>query len=230
MRSLAVLFLVVATGTANAHFILMAPAAYSVQDSFGLPEKSAPCGQDDPGTPIVATPDETTFAEGSTVAITINEAIYHPGHYRVSVAQNEAALPDDPLVTVGDTACGSAVIETTPTLPVVADNLLVHTATFTAPQTVQVTLPMGLTCAHCLLQVVEFMSDHPLNNPGGCFYHHCARVSITGGGVDAPPAAPDVTPVAAPNGGCCDVRGGRPDLLLVGFVALALARRRRLVR
>src|SRR5262249_55630132 len=47
-----------------------------------------------------------------------------------------------------------------------------------APQTIQVTLPSNMTCDHCTLQVIEFMSEHPLNNPGGCFYHHCANISI----------------------------------------------------
>ena len=40
---------------ADAHFILQAPAAMYTQDGSGLPEKSAPCGQADPGTPAVAT-------------------------------------------------------------------------------------------------------------------------------------------------------------------------------
>ena len=151
------------------------------------------------------------------------------GHYRVAVAQDEASLPADPAVTLDGDQCGTAAIEATPVLPVVADDLFDHTMSFTMPQTMQVQLPPNLTCAHCLLQVIEFMSDHPLNNPGGCFYHHCARVSITTNGVDAPPLAPDVTPVAAPSG-CCDVRGGTPNLALAAIVLLVLGRRRRQVR
>jgi hypothetical protein len=46
---------------------------------------------------------------------------------------------------------------------------------------VQVTLPPNVTCDHCTLQVIQFMSDHGLNNPGGCFYHHCADISIKAG-------------------------------------------------
>jgi len=229
MKSLAAVLLVIAaSGVADAHFTLMMPAAYSKQDNFGLPEKSPPCGQADPGTPIQYLPDETTFAAGSTITIMVDENIFHPGHYRVAVADSEAMLPADPHVTSAPgTPCGTADIETTPVLPVIADNLMVHTSSFSSPQSVQVTLPPDLTCAHCLLQVVEFMSDHPLNNPGGCFYHHCARVSITNGGVDAPPPLPDVTPVMTQPGGCCDVRGGRPNLVVVGLVLLALGRRRR---
>src|SRR5260370_10905971 len=39
-----------------------------------------------------------------------------------------------------------------------------------------------MTWTKCTLQVVEFMSDHPLNPQGGCFYHHCADISIEPGG------------------------------------------------
>ena len=62
--------------------------------------------------------------------------------------------------------------------PVLADGVFVHTTAFSAPQTTTVTLPTTLTCTKCTLQVIEFMSDHPLNVPGGCFYHHCADISI----------------------------------------------------
>ena len=224
--ALAICFVAAAAATASAHFILVTPGAYSKQDIDGLPEKSPPCGQSDPGTPMVAMPGETTYAAGDTITITIDEAIFHPGHYRVAVAQDVSSLPDDPAVTMNGNLCATAAIETTPALPVVGDNLLVHTKAFTTKMPMQVALPPNLTCAHCLLQVVEFMSDHTLNNPGGCFYHHCARVSITTNGVDAPPLAPDVTPVAAPSG-CCDVHGSRTNLLVVGFVLLVLRRRRR---
>jgi len=229
MRSLAALLLVAAMGSvASAHFTLMMPAAYSKQDGLGLPEKSAPCGQADPGTPIEMVPGEATFAPGDTITVMVDVNIFHPGHYRVAVAQDEASLPADPAVTAGTgTPCGSAAIESSPTLPVVVDNLMIHTSAFSGPQSVQVTLPAGMTCTHCLLQVVEFMSDHPLNNPGGCFYHHCARVSITSGGV-VPPPAPDVTPVVdSPAAGCCDVRGSTPNLAIAAIVLLALGRRRR---
>lgn len=225
--ALAMIFVAMATVPASAHFILLTPPAYSKQDINGLPEKSPPCGQSDPGTPIVQMPGETTYAAGDAITITIDEAIFHPGHYRVAIAQDESSLPADPAVTMAGNLCDTAAIESTAVLPVVGDNLLVHTKAFTMKMPVQVTLPPNLTCAHCLLQVVEFMSDHPQNNPGGCFYHHCARVSITTNGVDAPPLAPDLTPPAGAPSGCCDVRGGRCNLLAVAVVLLVLRRRRR---
>ena len=70
--------------------------------------------------------------------------------------------------------CGSAAIENPVTLPILADNVLPHTARFTTAQTFTVTLPTDVTCTKCTLQVLEFMSSHP----APCFYHHCADISI----------------------------------------------------
>lgn len=177
---------------AYAHFALVAPACYSAQDSLGLPQKSAPCGQADPGTPVVPTGAVTTYRQGQAITLTISEKVFHPGHYRVSIAPDQASLAADPTVTAGATACGSTVITANPTLPLVADGLLVHTTAFTSDQSVQVTLPPNLTCTNCVLQVSEFMSNHGLNNPGGCFYHHCATISILPAGSDGGTTSPDL--------------------------------------
>ncbi|WP_437589740.1 SCE4755 family polysaccharide monooxygenase-like protein [Sorangium sp. So ce1000] len=163
---------------AHAHFSLLEPACYSEQDDLGNPQKSAPCGQADPGKPVQATGDVTTFVQGQKITLTIEEGVFHPGHYRVSIAPDQDSLPADPPVTAGSTPCGSTEIETDPQLPLVADGLLVHTSAFSGKQSVEITLPPDLTCTNCVLQVSEFMSSHGLNNPGGCFYHHCAVVSI----------------------------------------------------
>jgi MYXO-CTERM domain-containing protein len=184
------LTLLLAASPASAHFSLTTPSSWATQDLLGSPQKSAPCGDADPGSPATPTGNVTTYQAGSTITITINEIIFHPGHYRVLLAKDHASLPADPLVTAGQTACGSTVITTNPTLPLLADGLLLHTAAFSGPQTMQVQLPSGMTCTGCTLQVVEFMSNHPLNNPGGCFYHHCATVNITAG------PAPDAGPIA----------------------------------
>ncbi|WP_437949163.1 SCE4755 family polysaccharide monooxygenase-like protein [Sorangium sp. So ce296] len=163
---------------AHAHFALLEPACYSEQSDLGDPQKSAPCGQADPGNPIALTGEVTTYVQGQTIKLRIDETIFHPGHYRVSIAENAESLPPDPEVTPGATPCGSTVIETDPQLPLVADGLLVHTSAFTGEQTVEIKLPDDLTCENCTLQVSEFMSNHGINNPGGCFYHHCATVTI----------------------------------------------------
>ena len=158
---------------AEAHFILLTPASWMSQDSSGLPEKVGPCGNEGGGTP---TGTVTAFHPGETISVTINEVIFHPGHYRVALAVHDRSeIPPEPKVTpkAGD-PCGSAAIENPVTFPILADNVLPHTAPFTTAQTFTVTLPPDVTCTKCTLQVLEFMSSHfpP------CFYHHCADISI----------------------------------------------------
>jgi hypothetical protein len=197
--------------TARAHFVLDAPASWSVLDqTSGLPEKLGPCGNEGPttltlndgGGPIV-----TTFQEGDKITVTITEVVFHPGHYRISLSTDwadagdtvQAGFPDDPVVTPGDTnsgtmqcqpdvmsSCGSVpIVQQTPVaVPgigwILADDVFEHCAPFTTPQTITIALPTGVTCKECVIQVLEFMSAHGLNVPGGCFYHHCANISISG--------------------------------------------------
>src|SRR5437867_12206756 len=160
---------------AHAHFILVTPDSWMSQDSSGFPEKLGPCGDEGGGTP---TGNVTAFHPGQTISVTINEVITHPGHYRVALAvDNRSELPPEPMVTpkAGD-PCASAAIQSAPTFPILADNVLPHTQSFAGPQTFVVTLPNDVTCTKCTLQVLEFMSSHP----APCFYHHCADISIQG--------------------------------------------------
>lgn len=167
----------VVPSSASAHFTLDAPESYMSQDLLGSPQKAPPCGDDGSGTLTGAI---TAFQAGQTITITIDEKIFHPGHYRVALAPNDPSeLPPEPPVTAGSTDCGSTTIMDPPVYPVLADGMLLHTTSFSGPQSFEVTLPTDVTCDHCTLQVIEFMSEHPLNNPGGCFYHHCANISIT---------------------------------------------------
>ena len=125
----------------------------------------------------------TTFKAGETITIAIDETVTHPGHYRVALAEEDMMdLPAPPEVTKGSTACGSAAIMDPPVYPVLADGELQHEKAFSGPQSFMVKLPDDVTCEKCVLQVIEFMSNHGLNNPGGCFYHHCANIKITADG------------------------------------------------
>lgn len=172
-------FCTLAPAPARAHFILKQPEALSSQDFLGSPQKLAPCGDEGGGT---LTNVITGFAPGETIAITIDETIFHPGHYRIALAVNDPSeLPAEPIVTPANTPCGSAPIMDPPVFPVLADGVLVHSSPFNGPQTVMVTLPSDVTCTKCTLQIIEFMSNHGLNNPGGCYYHHCANIAISGG-------------------------------------------------
>ena len=134
-------------------------------------------------------------------------------------------------------ACGSAAIETTPVFPVLVDGALMHTTAFGGPQTFTVTLPANMTCTRCTLQVEEFMSSHALNNPGGCFYHHCADISIqaadggsTGVGGSAGNDA-STTPTPSNSSGCSLAARGAPrdaaGAVALSLLAIAARRRRR---
>ena len=166
-----------APAPANAHFILKAPPATLSQDNLGSPQKMAPCGDDGSGTPSGKV---TAYQSGQTITVTIDEKIFHPGHYRISLGVNgPGSIPVEPVVTPGaNTPCGTAPIEANPVFPVLADGVFEHKVAFDAPQSITITLPKDVTCDHCTLQVLEFMSNHPLNDPGGCYYHHCSDISI----------------------------------------------------
>jgi hypothetical protein len=197
--------------TVVAHFVLNAPASLSEQDELGSPQKSAPCGLSDrAGVPDESTPTGavTTLQAGSTLTVSLRETIFHPGHYRVALAPTMAELPADPPVTPGSTPCGSTTIDATPDFPVLVDGALVHTSSFgNRDLTFDVPIPAGMSCTNCVLQVTQFMSNHDINNPGGCYYHHCATVTIT---ADAPmPDAGDGPGGGGDDGGgCCGASRG----------------------
>jgi len=214
--------------TAHAHFKLNTPAAYSQQNSSGSPQKSAPCGQADPGNPVVPTNAVTAVQSGAMLTISITETVPHPGHYRVAIAQDMAGLPADPTVPGGATACDGLTPIANPTLPLLGDGLLKHTSAFSNPtQTMQVPIPAGMTCTNCVLQVAQYMSNHAKNIPGDCFYHHCAMVNIS---ADAPPPSDGgIDPGGDGDTGCCSASPGSAatSLLGAGLVGLMLLRRRR---
>lgn len=162
-------------GVSKAHFVLTSPPSTFEQSALGDPQKAPPCG--DEGS-AVATGQLTALQGGDTITVTIDETIFHPGHYRIALALDDGIFPEEPPVTAGATACGSAPIDPAPAFPVLADGVFEHTDPFTEPQSIDITIPDGVSCTNCTLQVIQFMSNHGLNNPGGCYYHHCASLSI----------------------------------------------------
>jgi len=179
---------------ARAHFMLVAPDSSMSQGPYGDPQKVGPCGEEGGGTPTGAL---TAFRPGDTVEVTVDEKIFHPGHYRVALAVNDRSElpPEPPVTTVDGDPCGSTEIQDPPTLPILADNMLPHTRPFDEPQTFTVTLPTDVTCTRCTLQVIEYMSHH--GRP--CFYHHCADISIRGDPTPTATSVPTDTQVIAPS-------------------------------
>jgi hypothetical protein len=165
----------------NAHFKLLEPASWLVEDDKGDPQKLAPCGGTlgNPGMPTGAT---TAVTGGQKLKIVVEETVFHPGHYRIALARKRNLLPADPAVTMHDTERGprsqSAAIAANPQPPLLADGLWPHTEKPTAKWETEITVP-NITCDGCTLQVIEFMAEHPGVREGGFSYHHCAVLDIT---------------------------------------------------
>jgi hypothetical protein len=184
------------SSVADAHFVLISPAASTVQNRLGDPQKIAPCGgvsanpargtAANPGVPSGAV---TNVKGGTDLPLLVHESIFHPGHYRVALARSQSQLPPDPVVTTVQTEKGSrsqsAVIQNPPVAPVLLDGIFAHTERPT--QNFESTIPIpNINCQGCVLQVIEFMADHPgIAVDGGHSYHHCAILNIT-----ADPAKP----------------------------------------
>jgi hypothetical protein len=183
--------LMLAARNSSAHFKLLSPTSWLIEDNRGDPQKSGPCGgsNTDWGKPSYAV---TKATGGQKIHIKVQETVYHPGHYRVALAVNsQTELPPDPHVTTRDTEKGpwsvSATIQDPPQIPVLADGLFVHSTRPAGEMKAweaDIRLP-NINCKKCTFQIVQFMAEHGFNNPGGYTYHHCADIQIT-----ADPAKP----------------------------------------
>jgi hypothetical protein len=181
---------------ADAHFVLISPAASLVQNRLGDPQKIAPCGgvsanpgRGTPANPGVPSGAVTAVKGGTTLPLMVQESIFHPGHYRVALARTASQLPPDPVVTTVQTEKGprsqSAAIQNPPVAPILLDGIFAHTERQTQNFEAEIPIP-NINCPNCVLQVIEFMADHPgIAVDGGHSYHHCAIVNIT-----ADPAKP----------------------------------------
>jgi hypothetical protein len=178
-----------------AHFQLLEPASWINQDQRGDTQKLGPCGGDPKGqNEKLMTGTVAKITGGSKVHLKIQETIYHSGHYRVALAVNSRnELPPHPMTFEKYTDKGVysvwAAIQSPPQIPVIADGLFQHyphpgepssavPKTPMTPWETDVQLP-NIACAKCTLQVIQFMADHPYNQPGGYSYHHCADLQIT---------------------------------------------------
>lgn len=158
------LVLVLALG----HIKLSSPPSTLVQDTYGNPQKTAPCGGNGTATNAV-----TEVEAGAQLEVRWTETIGHPGHFRIGIARTPSEFVT-PTAVVMNNDCKSAPIETTPAYPTIVDGLFAHT---NAPSNVQrsttITVPM-MRCEHCTLQLMQFMSNHA----PGCFYFQCANLRI----------------------------------------------------
>ncbi len=186
---LAVVIVASLSATTDAHFVLVYPAASFLQNRLGDPQKIGPCGgvsanptRGTPANPGVPSGTITNLKGGTTMPLLVSESIFHPGHYRVALARNMAQLPPDPVVTTGQTERGvrsqSAVIQNPAVAPVLVDGIFAHTERPTQNWEMDIPVP-NIDCQNCVVQVIQFMADHPgIAVDGGHNYHHCAIVNI----------------------------------------------------
>lgn len=174
--------IVVFAPPAGAHFRLLEPQSWVVENNLGDPQKLGPCGGNADGS---ETPSNAVnkVRGGQLLHIKVQETIFHPGHYRVALAVNSRSeFPPDAEVKTRDTDQGpwsvSSPIAAPPKIPVLADGLFVHTPRATGAFETDVQLP-NIHCEKCIVQIEEFMAEHGYNHPGGYFYHHCAVLQIT---------------------------------------------------
>jgi len=176
--------LLLAPAAAFAHFQLVAPASALVENQLGDPQKMAPCGgvTGNPGTPTNAV---TAVRGGDMLHVKVAETVFHPGHYRISLAvKDRKELPADPKPMTRQMENGAVmsvsgeVSQAKP--PILADGLFKHTERQQTPipWETDVKLP-NINCDQCTLQVIQFMEEHPLNKDGDFSYHHCATLKIT---------------------------------------------------
>ncbi|MDR2212034.1 MAG: hypothetical protein LBE21_00190 [Pseudomonadales bacterium] len=166
--------------SAQAHFRLDSPASWIEQNEQGDPQKMAPCGGTlaDGGT---RTGLVTEAQGGAMLRLAITETVYHPGHYRVALARRLNLLPADPPAVLKDTENGPrsdyAPIDANPAAPVLLDGLWANQERRTGPLETEIRLP-NIDCEGCVLQIIQFMEEHPGVREGGYSYHHCAMLNI----------------------------------------------------
>src|SRR5258705_2546000 len=114
----------------HAHFKLLEPASWLIEDNRGDPQKAGPCGETNTDN------GKQSYIIGKAVGgqklhLKVQETIYHPGHYRVALAVNSPTeLPLDPDTTTTESDRGpwsvSAVIQNPAKIPVLSDGFFVH--------------------------------------------------------------------------------------------------------
>jgi uncharacterized membrane protein YgcG len=213
---------------AQAHFTLDYPPEWTVDtDTSGDPQKAFPCGVLSTDT-FTMSNMMTTFAPGQTITVQWTEVVAHDGWFRIALSymngaelQSTTDFPEPSYATDNTPApfgpySLDASIENPPVPPVLMDDIAPHTAaSVTVPMQYSqaVTLP-NMPCSKCVLQVIQIMLNHPVNQPnnvpGAAYtYHHCAFIAIQPNGDGGTQVIADAgTPL---DSGSNSSGGGRPD-------------------
>src|SRR6185295_18184020 len=107
-----------AAQTTSAHFKLVEPTSWLIENDRGDPQKAGPCGgsNTDWGKPSYVVSKVTG---GSKLHLKVQETIYHPGHYRVALAVNSPTeLPPDPVTQTKESERGPWSVSATIQSPI----------------------------------------------------------------------------------------------------------------
>jgi hypothetical protein len=174
---------------AHAHFKLLKPASWLNEDQLGGPQKGSPCGPGnsrpfigDDMQPLPTSNAVTTFHAGEKIMVELEETVYHPGYYRISVAPTSAAkattneFPDPALTDPKQCFFDKSAVKTSPHDRVIGDGLFMTSENMPVGRSLmqEVTLP-DEPCEECTLQIVQVMEGHGASS---CFYYHCANIKI----------------------------------------------------
>lgn len=186
--TLGILFAVCPT-PAEAHFRLVMPPSWLTEDPLGSPQKGSPCG---PGNRMLILGDDvqpvpvsnivTTFSAGQTISLQLEETVYHPGYFRVSLARTKPAeasttdFPNPPLTDTVNCHYDRAAVPTGAHDNVLADGLFTAEGQDGTGRSLMQSIKLpDEPCEDCTLQVVQVMEGHPGSS---CFYFHCAALQI----------------------------------------------------
>ena len=171
---------VAAPAPAHAHFKLLGPGSWVMEDAQGNPQKAGPCGPDD-GSGGMMTNEITEVKAGDMVMVDIQETIHHTGWFRISLAENRSEFEDIQFTGAGCTYDMSTVPKE-PHGNVLVDGMEMDTNQAGSNRHIMqmVKIP-DKPCEKCTLQVIQVMAD-AFHQPPGCIYYHCADLKITGSG------------------------------------------------
>jgi MYXO-CTERM domain-containing protein len=245
------------TTHAHAHFKLLKPASWLNEDQLGGPQKGSPCGPGnskpfigDDKQPNPVSDAVTTFHAGETITVEMDETVYHPGYFRISLAKTTAAeatsedFPDPALTDPVACYYDKAAVKSAPHDNVLGDGLFTAEAKSAVGRQLkqEVKLP-DEPCDQCTLQIVQVMDGHGASS---CFYYHCADIKIVAADGDsggagsagratsnAAGSAGGATPASSEDDGGCSVsHAGAQSSTAAAWclslgLAVVLARRRR---
>lgn len=157
--------------------------------------KDGPCG----AVGSVRGTNVTTLQAGSTITVTWNETIDHPGHYRISFDMDGQDFIVPPTANDSTDGMENVIKDLIPDI---------QGGTVPRPYTFDVTLP-NVECSNCTLQLIQMMTDKPpytTDANSDDIYYQCADITLVAN--NAPDAGTNAAPDAGTDEGSGNNTGG----------------------